>query len=38
VLTSRRLLGGLQGRSYAFAILLLDLPNCLPTGIPWLST
>jgi hypothetical protein len=38
VLTLDDFLGGLQGRSYAFAILLLDLPNCLPTGIPWLST
>lgn len=31
-------LAGLQGRSFAFAILALDLPNCIPTGIPWLST
>jgi hypothetical protein len=38
VLTLDDFLSGLQGRSYAFAILLLDLPNCLPTGIPWLST
>lgn len=31
-------LDGLQGRSYAFAIAALNLPNCVPTGIPWLST
>ena len=31
-------LSGLQGRSYAFAIAALNLPNCIPTGIPWLST
>ncbi len=31
-------LEGLQGRSYAFAIVALNLPNCVPTGIPWLST
>jgi hypothetical protein len=38
VLTLDDFLTGLQGRSYAFAILGLDLPNCIPTGIPWLST
>ena len=38
VLTFDELLAGLKGRSYAFAILALDLPNCIPTGIPWLST
>lgn len=31
-------LSGLEGRSYAFAIAALNLPNCIPTGIPWLST
>jgi len=31
-------LGGLHGRSYAFAIAALNVPNCIPTGIPWLST
>ena len=31
-------LAGLDGRSYAFAILALNIPNCIPTGIPWLST
>jgi len=38
VLTLDDFLNGLQGRSYAFAILALNLPNCIPTGIPWLST
>ena len=31
-------LAGLQGRAYPFAIAAIDLPNCIPTGIPWLST
>jgi hypothetical protein len=38
VLTLDEFLAGLQGRSYAFAILALNVPNCIPTGIPWLST
>jgi hypothetical protein len=38
VLTLDEFLEGLQGRSYAFAILALNVPNCIPTGIPWLST
>ena len=38
VLTLDEFLTGLQGRSYAFAILALDVPNVIPTGIPWLST
>ena len=38
VLTLDDFLAGLRGRSYAFAILALDVPNCIPTGIPWLST
>jgi hypothetical protein len=38
VLTLDQFLGGLQGRSYAFAIAALNVPNCIPTGIPWLST
>jgi hypothetical protein len=37
-LTLDDFLGGLQGRSYAFAIAALNVPNCIPTGIPWLST
>ena len=38
VLTLEEFLGGLETRSYAFAIAALDVINCLPTGIPWLST
>jgi len=38
VLTLKALLAGLETRSYAFIIAVLDLPNCVPTGIPLLST
>ena len=38
VLTLEAFLQGLQGRSYPFAVMALNLPNCVPTGIPWLST
>ncbi len=38
VLTVADFLRGLETRSYAFAVAALDLVNCLPTGIPWLST
>ena len=38
VLTVGALLAGLEARSYAFIIAVLDLPNCVPTGIPLLST
>jgi len=38
VLTLDEFLTGLEGRSYAFAILALNIPNIIPTGIPWLST
>jgi hypothetical protein len=38
ILTLDEFLEGLHGRSYAFAVLALNLPNCIPTGIPWLST
>lgn len=38
VLTLDDFLVGLQGRSYAFAIMALNVPNIIPTGIPWLST
>jgi hypothetical protein len=37
-LTLDEFLEAMQGRSYAFAILALNVPNCIPTGIPWLST
>jgi hypothetical protein len=32
------LLAGLETRSYAFIVAALGLPNCVPTGIPLLST
>lgn len=38
ILTIEAFLEGLESRSYAFAIAALSLPNCIPTGIPWLST
>jgi hypothetical protein len=38
ILTIKAFLEGLESRSYAFAVAALTLPNCLPTGIPWLST
>ncbi|MBV8393563.1 MAG: exopolysaccharide biosynthesis protein [Alphaproteobacteria bacterium] len=38
LLTVNALLAGLETRSYAFAIAVLDLPNCVPTGLPLLST
>ena len=37
-LTLGALLAGLEARSYAFIIAAFDLPNCVPTGIPLLST
>src|SRR5258708_5917789 len=38
VLTLDEFLEGLETRSFAFAIAALDVINCVPTGIPWLST
>jgi hypothetical protein len=38
LLTIRAFLDGLEDRSYAFVIAALDLPNCVPTGIPLVST
>ncbi|MBM3621536.1 MAG: exopolysaccharide biosynthesis protein [Alphaproteobacteria bacterium] len=32
------LLDGMRGRSYPLVVAVFDLPNCIPTGIPWLST
>jgi hypothetical protein len=37
-LTLGAFLAGLRGRAYPFAVMAIDLPNCIPTGIPWLST
>jgi len=38
LLTVGTLLASLEARSFAFIIAVLDLPNCVPTGIPLLST
>ena len=38
MLSIQGFLEGLQSRSYAFVIVALNLPNCVPTGIPLLST
>jgi len=38
VLTLDEFLEGLETRSYALAIATFDVINCVPTGIPWLST
>jgi hypothetical protein len=38
VLTLDEFLEGMETRSYAFTIAALDIINCVPTGIPWLST
>lgn len=32
------LLDGMRGRSYPLVVAVFDVPNCIPTGIPWLST
>ncbi|MBS0518668.1 MAG: exopolysaccharide biosynthesis protein [Proteobacteria bacterium] len=37
-LTLDAFFAGLEMRSYAFVIAALSLPNCVPTGIPLLST
>jgi hypothetical protein len=37
-LTIRAFLEGLETRSYPFIVAALVLPNCIPTGIPLLST
>jgi hypothetical protein len=38
ILTLNEFFIGLEGRSYAFAVLALNIANVIPTGIPWLST
>jgi hypothetical protein len=38
VLTIAAFLEGLEARSYPFIVAALTLPNCVPTGIPLLST
>ncbi|MCW5745176.1 MAG: exopolysaccharide biosynthesis protein [Alphaproteobacteria bacterium] len=36
--TIAQLLHDMHGRGYPLVIAVLDIPNCVPTGIPWLST
>ncbi len=38
LLSVAQFIEGLETRSYAFIVLALVLPNCIPTGIPLLST
>lgn len=38
VLSLKEFLEGFEGRSYAFAILAINIANIIPSGIPWLST
>ena len=38
LLTIRAFVDGLEDRSYAFIIAALNVPNIVPTGIPFLST
>lgn len=38
VLTLNEFLEGFAGRSFAFAVLAINIANIIPTGIPWLST
>jgi hypothetical protein len=38
LLTIRSFVDGLEDRSYAFIIAALNVPNIVPTGIPFLST
>jgi hypothetical protein len=38
VLTLNEFLEGFAGRSFAFAVLAINIANIIPSGIPWLST
>lgn len=38
VLSLNEFLEGFAGRSFAFAVLAINIANIIPTGIPWLST
>ena len=38
VLSLNEFLEGFEGRSYAFAVLAINIANIIPSGIPWLST
>ena len=33
-----RLLDDMKGRAYPLLVIALNAPNCIPSGIPWLST
>jgi hypothetical protein len=36
--TVTQLMDDMKGRAYPLVIVVFDIPNCVPTGIPWLST
>lgn len=36
--TVTQLMDDMKGRAYPLVIVVFDVPNCIPTGIPWLST
>jgi hypothetical protein len=36
--TVTQLLDDMKGRAYPLVVVVFDMPNCIPTGIPWLST
>jgi hypothetical protein len=38
ILTLNEFLEGFAGRSFAFAVLAINIANIIPSGIPWLST
>jgi hypothetical protein len=36
--TVAQLMDDMRGRAYPLMVVVFDIPNCVPTGIPWLST
>jgi hypothetical protein len=36
--TVAQLMHDMHGRAYPLVVVVFDIPNCIPTGIPWLST
>ncbi|HKV00300.1 MAG TPA: exopolysaccharide biosynthesis protein [Vineibacter sp.] len=36
--TVAQLMDDMKGRAYPLVVVVFDIPNCIPTGIPWLST
>jgi hypothetical protein len=36
--TLAQLMDDMKGRAYPLVVAVFDIPNCIPTGIPWLST